>query len=176
MNGTPSDDRLSAWLDDELPLAERAEIERQLAESPDMRQEVDELRQVSELVRGLPVEKAPEELQPAAMRNIERDTLLAGESQTASAGSGGRTPSRRQDPRLLVGAVASLLVAAVIMILSGNGAPDPNPVEPPRDIASGSTDPVELKANHPEKKNDDESADDESSKNEGEATNADRQQ
>ena len=148
MNGTPSDDRLSAWLDDELSLAERAEIEQQLAESPDMRQEADELRQVSELVRGLPVEKAPEELQPAVMRSIERDTLLAGESQTV--GSGGRRPSRRQDPKVLLGAIAALALAAVIMLMNGEEGPDPNAVDQPREFVETSVPPVEAPANHPE--------------------------
>ncbi len=47
MNGTPSNERLSAWLDDELPLDERAEVEKLLAESPELRQELDELQRLS---------------------------------------------------------------------------------------------------------------------------------
>ena len=40
MNGTPSNEKLSAWLDDELPLDERAEVEKLLAESPSLREEL----------------------------------------------------------------------------------------------------------------------------------------
>ena len=119
MNGTPSDDRISAWLDNELPLAKRAEIEEQLTRSPDMRQDADELRQVSELVRGLPTERAPEELQAAVMRTIERDTLLAG-----SAPAAGR--SVRLSRVLSVAAVAVLLAGVALLLRERGGQPRPD--------------------------------------------------
>ena len=77
MNGTPSNEKLSAWLDDELPLDERAEVEKLLAESPELRQELEEMQRLSGRLKGLPVAQAPPELQQAVMRSIERETLLA---------------------------------------------------------------------------------------------------
>lgn len=173
MNGTPSDDRLSAWLDDELPLAERAEIEQQLAESPVMRQEVDELRQVSELVRGLPTAKAPEELQPAIMRSIERDTLLAGESLNAAPGARSGAPSPRQNPKIVLTAVASLAIAAFIMLL--NGGPEPDPVDE-KPIVQGSVPPAPPLANHPQMDDDQKPEDDEDAPQGVEPTPAPEQQ
>ncbi len=136
MNGTPSDDRISAWLDDELPLAERAEIEEQLAGAPEMQQDADELRQVSELVRGLPTESAPEELQAAVMRTIERDTLLAGNAPAA-----GRSGRLR---RTLSVAAVAVLLAGVALLFMGRGG-QPRPDEQP-EIVERSVPPSEVQA------------------------------
>jgi hypothetical protein len=122
MNGTPSNERLSAWLDDELPLDERAEVEKLLAESPELRQEVDELRRLSERLKGLPAESAPAELQPAIMRSIERETLLAGDDSASTARHGRR--------------IRSLTTAAGIALVAGAGLwfatndNQQNPVQP----------------------------------------------
>lgn len=88
MNGTPSNEKLSAWLDDELSLDERAEVEKLLAESPELRQELEELQRLSGRLKGLPVSQAPPELQQAVMRSIERETLLAGDDSAKVARSG----------------------------------------------------------------------------------------
>lgn len=77
MTGTPSNEKLSAWLDDELSLDERAEVEKLLAESPGLRQELEEMQRLSGRLKRLPVSQAPPELQQAVMRSIERETLLA---------------------------------------------------------------------------------------------------
>lgn len=53
---------LSAYLDGELGAARAAEVERLLAESPDARQMLDELREVRDRVRALPRARAPAEL------------------------------------------------------------------------------------------------------------------
>jgi anti-sigma factor RsiW len=136
MNGTPSDDRISAWLDDELPLDERAETEQQLAGSPEMRQDADELRQVSELVRGLPTERAPSELQAAVMRTIERDTLLAGTVP-------GAARSVRVSRLLSVAAVAVLLVGVALLFRERGG--EPRPDDRP-EIVERSVAPTEVQA------------------------------
>lgn len=107
MNGTPSNERLSAWLDDELPLDERAEVEKLLAESPELRQELNELQRLSGRLKSLPVSQAPPELQQAVMRSIERETLLAGDDSAKVARSG----------RLL----RVLTTAAGIAVLAGGG-------------------------------------------------------
>jgi hypothetical protein len=107
MNGTPSNEKLSAWLDDELPLDERAEVEKLLAESPELRQELEELQRLSGRLKGLPVAQAPSELHPAVMRSIERETLLAGDDSAKVARSG----------RLL----RTLTTAAGIALVVGGG-------------------------------------------------------
>lgn len=140
MNGKPSDDRISAWLDDELPLSERADIEEQFAGSAEMRLEAEELRQVSELVRGLDTRPAPEELHPSIMRSIERDTLLAG-------GMSGGGRSMRLSQVLSAAAVAVLLVGAALWLMERGGSDEP--VEQPR-IVQDSVPPTELRAQRPE--------------------------
>ncbi|MGZ0164144.1 MAG: anti-sigma factor family protein [Planctomycetales bacterium] len=107
MNGTPSNEKLSAWLDDELPLDERAEVEKLLAESPELRQELEELQRLSGRLKGFPVAQAPPELHPAVMRSIERETLLAGDDSAKVARSG----------RLL----RTLTTAAGIALVVGGG-------------------------------------------------------
>jgi hypothetical protein len=101
-------ERLSAWLDGELPLEERAQLEREINESPELQRELDELRQVSDLVQGLPKQAAPDELKPAIMRAVERDTLLVSQ-----------TPADADKQRLSalpkVAAVAALVGIAVFM-------------------------------------------------------------
>ena len=122
MNGTPSNERLSAWLDDELPLDERAEVEKLLAESPELRQEVDELRRLSERLKGLPAEPAPAELQPAIMRSIERETLLASDDSASTARHGRRI-------RMLTTAAGIVLVAGAGLWFATNGGQQ-DPVQP----------------------------------------------
>jgi len=123
MNGTPSNERLSAWLDDELPLDERAEVEKLLAESPELLQEVDELRRLSERLKGLPAESAPDELQPAIMRSIERETLLAGDDSASTARHGRRL-------RMLTTAAGIALVAgAGLWFATNGGQQDPDQPE-----------------------------------------------
>jgi anti-sigma factor RsiW len=52
-------ERLSAYLDGELPTSERAPLERHLAGCAECRRELDELREVRALLRALPVPAAP---------------------------------------------------------------------------------------------------------------------
>ena len=52
-------EQLSAYLDGALPPAERAELEKRLQNSPDLRRELEELRAVSKAVKGLPHESLP---------------------------------------------------------------------------------------------------------------------
>ena len=103
MNGTPSNERL----DNELPLDERAEVEKLLAESPELRQELDELQRLSSRLKGLTPEQAPAELHQAVMQLIERETLLA---------SNGSSSAVRQRRLLRV-----LTTAAGIALVAGAG-------------------------------------------------------
>ncbi|MCA9067561.1 MAG: zf-HC2 domain-containing protein, partial [Planctomycetaceae bacterium] len=59
MKPVPPHHLLSAYLDGELASEEREEVERLLAESPEARQELQELQHVGELLRQLPSEALP---------------------------------------------------------------------------------------------------------------------
>lgn len=107
-----NDERLSAWLDGELSLADRAEFEKQLSESPELRQRLDELRKTSDLVKSLPKQAAPDELKSAVMRAVERETLLA----PASGSQSGDGPRRNSVVVKLVSAAALIAVAVVLWI------------------------------------------------------------
>ncbi len=115
MNGTPSNEKLSAWLDDELPLDERAEVEKLLAESPELRQELEELQRLSGRLKELPAAHAPPELHPAVMRSIERETLLAGDDSAKVARSG------RLLRTLTTAAGIALVVGGGLWFASNNG-------------------------------------------------------
>jgi anti-sigma factor RsiW len=61
VNGRPTpDDRLSAYLDDELDAAERDAVDGYLAISPDWRTEHDEIAYARDALRALPTHEAPQ--------------------------------------------------------------------------------------------------------------------
>jgi anti-sigma factor RsiW len=62
------DELLSAYLDDELSEAERAIVEARLAADPAARQTLEELRRVSQAVRGLPQASLPRDLAESIVR------------------------------------------------------------------------------------------------------------
>lgn len=140
MNGRTSDERLSAWLDDELTLDERAEVERLLAESPELRQELTELAQVSALVKGLPGSGAPVELKASILRAIERDTLLAG--------TGPETGRSRRLFRILT--VAAAVLAAGMVTWWGMTQRSETQVAETPPVRSFSSSPGISAANKPE--------------------------
>ncbi|MBC8291299.1 MAG: hypothetical protein H8E37_13380 [Planctomycetes bacterium] len=111
MTGRPSDERLSAWLDNELTVEERAEFEKELNANPDLRQELEELQQLSALVKSAVPAKAPDELRGAIMRAVERESLMpAGNEEAAPTSS-----------RSLLMAVAGIAVALVVAVIVING-------------------------------------------------------
>ncbi|NQV26643.1 MAG: hypothetical protein HQ518_19995 [Rhodopirellula sp.] len=147
MNGTPSHEKLSAWLDDELTLDERAEVEKLLAESPELRQELNELQRLSGRLKGLPVGRAPAELQQAVMRAIERETLLANDDSAVVT---------RQGRRLRVFTTAAgiaLALGAGIWLTSNRGSELAvvNPAGPEIVTVERNSGPV-MQANRPDLK------------------------
>lgn len=110
-NGRPlPDDVLSAWRDGELSAAEREEVARLLEESADARAEWEDYQALSEVLRTLPDEKAPDGLRAAVMRRIERESLLAAAATPA-------LPAPRRGRRfwiigtLVASSAAGLLIA-----------------------------------------------------------------
>jgi anti-sigma factor RsiW len=71
---------LSAYLDGELPDAQRAQVERLLASDPDARAILEDLRRVSTLTGSLPRRNAPADTDQRVLARLEREALLAGES------------------------------------------------------------------------------------------------
>ncbi|MBN2559545.1 MAG: hypothetical protein JXQ75_01255 [Phycisphaerae bacterium] len=102
-------EQLTAYLDDELSEAERAEVERLLAEDEGARVLLEELRQTSDLVRSLPRGHAPTNLPESVLVRLERQALLGDAPRCSSAG---RTRSR------LLGGLA-IAASVVIVITAG---------------------------------------------------------
>ncbi len=75
MNGFPHDELLSAYLDDELSPAERAEVEKLLATDPAARRSLEQLRAVSEQVRSLPRQNLGEDLSKHALELAQQRRL-----------------------------------------------------------------------------------------------------
>lgn len=69
-----SDDRLSAYLDGELPPPERDMIERALKEQPALRVQLDELQRIHERVAQLPPASVPRDFSDGVMRRIRAQT------------------------------------------------------------------------------------------------------
>jgi hypothetical protein len=95
---------LSAFLDDELTPAERATLERRLQREPALAEELDSLRQTVNLVRQMPIRKAPRSfaLTPALVDSPSKVIRLAVSSQPIR-------PSWR-----VYAPLAAILVAALI--------------------------------------------------------------
>jgi|GEM_PF-3773361 len=110
-----SKDLLSAYYDQELSLEERAEVERELHAKPLLRDELEQLSQLSNLLGDLQKDLAPEDLQFAVMQQIERDELLGKQSSPQLQTPQPQTSqARRKNHRFLTGVI--LLLAAGIII------------------------------------------------------------
>ena len=125
MTGRPSDERLSAWLDNELTAEERAEFEKELDANPELRQELEELQQLSSLVKSAVPAKAPDELRGAVMRAVETESLMPAASDDAA-------PASSRSLLMAVAGIAVALVVAVIVMNGGDGdeIADSNPDQP----------------------------------------------
>lgn len=84
MSKISPEELLSAYLDDELGAAERAELERHLAAEPRLRDKLAELRDVSQLVRQLPRPAAPAGLREQVLARIGRDQVRVRRPQRAA--------------------------------------------------------------------------------------------
>jgi anti-sigma factor RsiW len=97
--------RLCAYIDGDLTVAERADIERHLADHPQHRQMIQDLMQTRKLVSSLPRLKAPADLGEGLQGQLERSMLLGEQNQPA-------------DPwRLGSGHVHKLAVTAALTVL-----------------------------------------------------------
>ncbi len=126
MSGLPPADleRLSAYLDGELPPDERTDLERRLAEDAALRAELEALRRVVALVRETPVLRAPRDfrLDPAvygrrSVRRMARFYRRAGALSTLAAVAllviGVLVVLRTEPPRVLIETAAEAPAAVV---------------------------------------------------------------
>lgn len=113
------DELLSAHHDGELTSAERAVVERELAESADARRELSQLRQVSALLKELPREQLPAEFPQQVLNAIEREMLIATPRVAAASvvGGGSRPAPAEVAARRWIGAGAVLTSAAGLLLL-----------------------------------------------------------
>ncbi|MEX2561077.1 MAG: zf-HC2 domain-containing protein, partial [Pirellulales bacterium] len=75
MNPTPNDELLSAYLDDELSADERARVERLLAEQPESRALLEDLRALRSGLEALPRHRLESDFAGRVLRRAEREML-----------------------------------------------------------------------------------------------------
>ena len=75
MNDPLQDERISAYLDGEMTVDEHAEFERLLADDPERRQLLDELRALSSTLGGLPKQELGDSFSQQVLRKAERVVL-----------------------------------------------------------------------------------------------------
>lgn len=108
MNEHLNSDVLSAYHDGEASSQERAEIERKLETSPELRAELNGLRALSGLLQELPRPELPPEFAAGVMQQAERQMLLTERLPT---------PQRRsRTKRYVAGAVIAAAAAAVLVM------------------------------------------------------------
>jgi len=100
--------RLCAYLESEMPPAERAEIEKYLESNPQHRQLLNDLAKTRSLLGSLPRESAPPEIAEAFEGQLERSMLLDGTGTSETAAGVNRAPQ-------------VLLAAAIILLALGLG-------------------------------------------------------
>jgi hypothetical protein len=83
MNPIPDDELLSAYLDGELSEADRARAERLLAEQPEARQLLEDLRAIRGGFEGLPAHRLEQDFPARVLRGAEREMLADESSQAA---------------------------------------------------------------------------------------------
>jgi hypothetical protein len=116
MNSKIPDELLSAFLDRELTAAEEAAVSKQLKNSPQARQELQDYQRLSELLHELPRLKVPAEFAASVMQRAERETLIPLDPvATVDRGSSNRKLSRRALALTGVGAVAASITLLMIV-------------------------------------------------------------
>jgi len=126
-----NDELLSAYLDDELSAEERALVESRLTADPTARQMLEQLRHISQTVRGLPQEKVGRDLRETILRRVEA-TKAGAQSATSTSDSAAKQHIDSL-PTFTIGRTrrgwiwASLAVAAGLLIMfTQSDSPDDN--------------------------------------------------
>ncbi|NOZ40625.1 MAG: hypothetical protein GXP24_10430 [Planctomycetes bacterium] len=129
-----SDEFLSAYVDGELTSEELAQVEQRLADDPQARQLVDELRALSQELQSLPRQAVGDDLQTTVMQRAERAMLLGTEEARASMSREPRSSRRWMWPAMAL--AASLLLTVLLPNAQQEEKPlasaKPAPGEPPQ--------------------------------------------
>lgn len=110
MSTSFSDELLSAYLDGELSPAEREQVERRLDSSPELRDQLDDLREVGRRVRSLDQPSAPDDFYAGVLQNL-REAAVARPEVAARP-----RRSRRAVWMSSTAAVAACLLLAVLVV------------------------------------------------------------
>lgn len=119
MNGIDAQELISAYLDGELTPDERAEAERLLEASSQLRADLEDFSRLSDLIRALPRESAPPELAAAIRAKAEEQSLLAA-----------RPAMRRSFRREIVSALVGGAVTAAAWLMMVQTHPTSGPQLP----------------------------------------------
>jgi hypothetical protein len=119
MNGIDPQELISAYLDGELTPDERAEAERLLESSSQLRADLEDFSRLSDLIRALPRESAPPELAAAIRAKAEEQSLLAA-----------RPVMRRSFRREIVSALVGGAVTAAAWLMMVQTHPTSGPELP----------------------------------------------
>lgn len=127
----PNDELLSAYLDGQLNVAEKAEVERWLNSSDEARQLLDDLRGVSASLKELPRHQLDDDFASSVLRRAE-DAILTGqphELRPSPAESVWWSLARRiVQPRPLSYLAATICIATVVWIMDSGRRPAAPPV------------------------------------------------
>jgi anti-sigma factor RsiW len=130
-DGQDEHDFLSGYLDDELTVEERAEVEARLAASPELRAELDEIRVVRDAVRSLPRREAPAGFWDAVVANVETASATDDDAPTpdddlAPLRDLGARRARPVPWRWIAGAAAAAAVVVAVIVVPGRTQVRPN--------------------------------------------------
>lgn len=119
---------MTAYVDGELDPTEAEELESYLADSPEAKAELDELRQVVHLVGKLPTVEAPGDFYDKISRRLKRRQLLRGDSVIFNLIS---------LPFQVLSILVILAVAALYMLAQLEQAPQGEALEPDPGVERG---------------------------------------
>jgi anti-sigma factor RsiW len=129
-------DMLSGYLDDELTADERAAVEARLQESVEWRNELEEVREARDAVRGLPARQAPDGFWVRVTAAVDAvddatDVLVDSSEPLAppvpiTAATGTRRPHRRVARFVAAAGVAAAAVIVAVAVLPGRSTVKPN--------------------------------------------------
>lgn len=112
----PSNENLSAYFDHEVSAEERQELESLLETSPEARQELHEIGELSRLLQETATESAPPELAASIRRRIEQETLLPDKTPASVK----RVPSLLRYRIAVAISTCSSLAALILFVLLMN--------------------------------------------------------
>ena len=116
---------LNAYLDDQLSSAKAEKVEKLLAEDPDAREMLAQLRAVSTMVNSMPRCHAPRELTEGVIMSLERDLLL--DNSEVLAELAGKKHLRL---RHFIATAALILMAGAVVMIVYNVLRDPTLTPP----------------------------------------------